>query len=315
MRLPRLSAEEQTRVGNMIANMPFLRRRRRYSERSGLRPAARLEPQFRSLDADTRAAIWNLTFETLIQLRQHELASHVLETLYTSHYRGLLGSSPSAYVDSTVNRLQNEIVSGEWADTADGLEAFYEAILAAPERSTYGHPFMSSGGLVRRTAKAYEDDLNRIFESEHVDHRMRNGSIIDIVGATESEAIDAALKPGGPFTTAQVHLAAGLLALSNRKSPNTLEAVREAVNAAESAVRTVTDAQTLGEALRKLQARGDLHPALIRGWQGLYGWTSDAGGVRHGDSAVTEVTVALARWMLVSAAAFISYLEAEHAPR
>lgn len=295
--------------------MPFLRRRRRYSERSGLRAPARLEPQFHALDADTRAAVWNLTYESLMGLREHELAGQVIETLYTSHYRGLLGGSPSSTIDRTATRLQADIVNGSWAETADALEGFYHSIAAAPEPSPFGHPYISSGDIVRNAARAYEDGLNEIFESEQVDHRMRNGSIIDVVGVTESDAINQALKPGGPFTTAQEHVTAGLRALSNRKSPNTLEAGREAIHAAESAARVATGAQTLADALKELQSRGDVHPALARGWQALYGWTSDAGGLRHGDSHVAEVSPALARWMLVSSAAFVSYLAADYVPR
>lgn len=295
--------------------MPFLHRRRRYSERSGLRAPARLEPQFQALDADTRSAIWNLTYESLMKLREHELATQVIETLYTSHYGGLLGVPPSSTIDRTVSRLQADIVNGHWRDTADALEGFYQSIAAAPEPHPFGHPYMSSANIVRTAVRAYEDGLNEIFESEHVDHRMREGSIIDLVGATESEAINQALKPGGPFTSAQAHITAGLRALSNRRSPNTLEAAREAIHAAESAARVATGAHTLADALKTLQKRGEVHPALARGWQALYGWTSDAGGLRHGDSNVAEVSPALARWMLVSSAAFVSYLAADHAPR
>jgi hypothetical protein len=288
--------------------------RRRYSERSGLRPVAHLEPQFRSLDGATRALVWNLIYRTLTQLQDSEVAISIMETIHASHYRGLLTSSPSAHADLALNRMQQEVLDGDWADVADVLEALHEAMISAPETQQHGRPFMSSGPGVRARAQAFEEGLNQVFEKEQVDHRMRNGSIIDISGALESKAIDDAMKDGGPFTTAQTHLEAGVRALSNRRSPNTMEAVREAINATESAARTVTSAQTLGEAMRELGSRGDLHPALIRGWQALYGWTSDAGGVRHGDRAVTEISPALARWMLVSAAAFISLLEAEHPP-
>lgn len=124
---------------------------------------------------------------------------------------------------------------------------------------------MSSGNIVRNAARTYEDRLNEIFESEQVDHRMRNGSIIDVVGVTESDAINQALKPGGPFTSAQAHVTAGLRALSNRRSPNTLEAVREAIHAAESAARVVTGADTLADALKTLQSaeRSILHSLAV----------------------------------------------------
>jgi hypothetical protein len=149
------------------------------------------------------------------------------------------GCGRSSFVDPSVHRLQNEIVSGEWADTAGVLEAFYDAILAAPKPHSTGthscHPVMSLAGWRRHTRTA----PNQIFESEQVDHRMRNGSVIDIFGATESEVIDDAMRPSGPFTTAQTHLSAGLRTLSDRKSPNTPAAIR-APNCAEAARGSAT---------------------------------------------------------------------------
>lgn len=297
-------------------------RRRRYSERTGLRSPVRLERQFRDLDQPSRTAVWNLLFVTFTEdLKQHSLAREVLRALYTSHYEGLLGTASSVDIlNSTMTRVQVDMMSGEWPDIADVLEAVYDAIRAAPEplsidlMGLYPSPGSRAYRLVDTIVAKYEDGLNEVFEREHVDHRMRSGSILDIDGEAEAEVIELALAPGGPFTVAQKHLEAGLRALSDRDQPNTIEAIREAIHGVESAARTATGASTLGDALNELARRESLHPALVRGWRALYGWTSEAGGVRHGDSVMLDATPALARWMLVSAAAFVTYLQSEHEP-
>ncbi|MBO3664786.1 AbiJ-NTD4 domain-containing protein [Microbacterium stercoris] len=288
--------------------------RRRYSERTGLRPPARLERQFRELDERTRTAVWNVIHGALQQLGNASLINEVADDLYTSHYGGMLGiSEPREYRTDAILNLQTDITRGEWPEVADALEAFYDAM--RPAESYRPDQWSSSRFMLPQLVATFENDINATFAHHQVDHRMRNGAIIDIRGEAEAGAIDLALTPGGPFTAAQAHIEAALGALSNRRSPKPLEAIREAVHAAESAARVVTGEATLAEALKTLQRRNDLHPALARGWQALYGWSSDAGGVRHGDTTITEASVPLARWLVVSAAAFVSYLQAEHAPQ
>jgi len=49
---------------------------------------------------------------------------------------------------------------------------------------------------------------------------------------------------------------------------------------------------------------------LAKGYNKIYGWTSDEGGIRHAlsDKGDVEITLADARYMLVSCSAFVNYL-------
>ena len=51
-----------------------------------------------------------------------------------------------------------------------------------------------------------------------------------------------------------------------------------------------------------------LHGALKEAFKKLYGYTSDAGGIRHGSLDLANVDYDLAKYMLVSCSAFINYL-------
>jgi hypothetical protein len=66
----------------------------------------------------------------------------------------------------------------------------------------------------------------------------------------------------------------------------------------------------LGPALSKLQKSVRIHPALAKGFDSLYGFTSDEKGIRHAliDEPVAEVDETDALYMLGSCAAFVSYL-------
>jgi len=58
-------------------------------------------------------------------------------------------------------------------------------------------------------------------------------------------------------------------------------------------------------ALKKV---GGLHPALSGAFDKLYGYTSDAQGIRHGLMEEANLALEDAKFMLVACAAFVNYL-------
>ena len=63
--------------------------------------------------------------------------------------------------------------------------------------------------------------------------------------------------------------------------------------------------------LKKLEESGvEIHKGLKSAFNILYGYTSDANGIRHaGDIGGSASTFAEAKFMLVSCCAFINYLK------
>jgi len=52
-----------------------------------------------------------------------------------------------------------------------------------------------------------------------------------------------------------------------------------------------------------------VHPALLKGWKGIYGFTSDSGGIRHADyQGSVPATQELARYFLVTCSAMVNLL-------
>jgi hypothetical protein len=65
---------------------------------------------------------------------------------------------------------------------------------------------------------------------------------------------------------------------------------------------------TLGQALKVLGDKAHLHKALELGFSNIYGYTSDADGIRHGMMELPELRLADAPFMLVACSAFANYL-------
>jgi hypothetical protein len=66
----------------------------------------------------------------------------------------------------------------------------------------------------------------------------------------------------------------------------------------------------LGDALKKIP---ELHPALQKSLLALYGFTSDAEGIRHSLLDEPNLTYADAKFMLAACSVFVSYLRTKSA--
>ena len=95
------------------------------------------------------------------------------------------------------------------------------------------------------------------------------------------------------------------------------DSVRESIHAVESVARQLDpkSARTLGPALESIEQHGGLHPALKKAFNKLYGYTSNAQGIRHAllDRDAAEVGMDEAVFMLGACASFASYLSRKHA--
>jgi hypothetical protein len=65
---------------------------------------------------------------------------------------------------------------------------------------------------------------------------------------------------------------------------------------------------SLGAALKVLEKRGVMHPALKSAFSSLYGYTSGADGIRHALMEESNLTSADARFMLIGCSAFVHYV-------
>src|SRR5690606_9918422 len=118
------------------------------------------------------------------------------------------------------------------------------------------------------------------------------------------------------FAPVSQHLEAATRLYSDRRAPDYRNSIKESISAVEAAVQILTgDSKAeLGKALSMLATKASLHGAFASALRSLYGYTSDAGGIRHALSEEPAVDAADAKFMLVSCAAFVMYLRQKATP-
>jgi hypothetical protein len=98
--------------------------------------------------------------------------------------------------------------------------------------------------------------------------------------------------------------------LSNRQSPDYRNSIKESISAVESLCCIIAkdDKATLSGALKAIGKTTELHPALKEAFQKLYGYTSDADGIRHKMMEEPNLDFEDAKFMRVSCSGFVNYL-------
>ena len=148
--------------------------------------------------------------------------------------------------------------------------------------------------------------INSIFVNENVNYKIINGLITDIVGKEEINSINETINNSDKVVSNHFKKALELL----YKTKDYDNSIKESITAVESICQIITgnNKATLGDGLKKLKE--DIHHALKTAFEKLYGYTSDANGIRHANGiGEGNSTFSEARYMLISCSAFINYLK------
>lgn len=152
------------------------------------------------------------------------------------------------------------------------------------------------------------DIFNDLFEHECVGYRFVNDIIVSITNDEEIKEIEEA--SNSKYSKVNDHIKKALALFSNRDNPDYENSIKESISAVEAICEIIAGKQcTLGEGLKELEKNGVIiHPAMKKGFEALYGYTSDASGIRHAGGFGNAATLAEAKYMLVSCSAFVNYL-------
>jgi len=272
----------------------------RFSERHGYK-SVREAVQRESIDEALRNALWtavDLYFCTMLRVggTVPMLGSEtraVIFRLWTKHFRLAWDDVSRKYLTDVIDRLRRVFYECEWYEVYDLLEFFAEEL-----------PGDSSREFVHFT--------NEMLERETSAYQLVGGRIAEITSQQEIEAVEAALVESEPFGVVRSHLERSLELYSERPEPDYRNSVKESISAVESLACLIADdpKATLGKALDKIEKQGkmELHRALRKAFDVLYGYTSDEDGIRHKMLEEGNVGRAEALYMLVACSAFVSYL-------
>ncbi len=197
----------------------------------------------------------------------------------------------SNYVSDITGLTKDLILSGSWNKVFD----FVQFVMRS-QNCPYGYPDRISW-VLRKSRTAYTV-VPKPF------------TIVPSATDDEGDAIKKAftdLDEAG-FGGARTHLRQ---AAEELNSGNYGDAVRESVHAVEATARKLDPkaSKTLSPALKALEDRVGIHPALKAGFQKIYGYTSDEGGIRHAlleDDRKVDIEDAV--FMIGACASFVSYL-------
>ena len=253
------------------------------------------------MDDELRVALWNSVYVCYFgDYFRQVLDEQSFNLLAMQICAGVMKRSLSSIVPDDVifQWIEKWIFNSEWNRVYDLIEFL----------PSHCPPSDESRGINTKFRAA----VNGVLERNLAGYRFVGDKLVRITVEEEIRAIEESLTLGGPFAPVSEHIRQSLQLLSDRKTPDYRNSIKESISAVEAACQVVSGKPkaTLGEALR---AVGDesAHPALRAAFEKLYGWTSDAAGIRHAKADDTSVGFAEAQYMVVSCSAFTNYLAAK----
>ncbi|GAB2779512.1 hypothetical protein HNQ93_001487 [Hymenobacter luteus] len=196
--------------------------------------------------------------------------------------------------DGFLNKLREWFFTANWYEIYDIIE------------------FLCSFNHINDLRERFVNHCNIALSKEVSGYRIANNKIAQITSEEEISEIEEAINDSGLWKPVTLHLSTSLNLLSDRNNPDYRNSVKESISAVESMCKIVIgdSSATLGRALAEIEKLYPLHKALKAGFSSIYGYTSDASGIRH---ALLEDDIEVkfedAKFMLVSCSAFINYLK------
>lgn len=273
-----------------------------FSERKGIKHFSDIV-QVDSLNERTRNKIYSVISEKFDELYidySNALKDKFIEYLYKELFSKTERDIPmwgNDYDYSEVfNTIYAIIIGYDYTDVftfIEGIITFFVNV----DKITYNR---------YNYKKEYIEAISNVFENENVNYKIINNKITDIVDEQQINSIEKTLN--NPYKEVSVHYAKAIEQLYSVKDFD--NSIKESISSVESMCQIITqnNKATLGDALKLLKDK--IHPALKSAFDKLYGYTSDANGIRHANGlGEGNSTFEEAKYMLISCSAFVNYLK------
>jgi len=276
---------------------------RLFSQRKGLKPLEKAI-QRDSLDEETRnrlwsvlkAYVWDKWLRDPSYNHDAQLVEVLLNTMWFRYFKKPSDFQPPMHPGEYYRRgqsyydfLREYFLQGEWNDVFD----LVEFIIAHWPNDN---------------AEKLCLQINNVLTEENSTYRLVSGQFSEITNESEIEEVDTAAQTG--LEGVSTHINDAVKFLSDRKNPNYRNSVKESISAVESLFKILTKdkSATLSDGLKEIKSPIALHPALISGFEKIYAYTSDQGGIRHAIFDTDKTSFSDAKFMLVSCSAYINYV-------
>lgn len=272
-----------------------------FSQRKGLKPVKSVI-QVESIDEELRTGLWNALnlFYWPPSGTTHLFPDTVAlcKLLWIYYFKKPL-EGISNYWPHTFEEIRKYFFDCQWHEVYDFVEFVANNY---PDED-------------KRVNPKFVDFCNAMLERELSAYRFVGGVITQITSEEEIVEIEKALQV--PLKPVTAHLKTALDFFADRKSPDYRNSIKESISAVEAISKLITGDKkaTLGEALKIIEKKSkvELHAALKKAFDSLYGYTNDAQGIRHALLKESNLDFEDAKFMLVSCSAFVNYLVAKSA--
>ena len=270
----------------------------RFSQRKGLTDV-RKTVQIDSIDEALRTSLWNVILDYLPETRyvRQGILDEARWSVWRSAWRDFLKLPMDEMPDSDsafAVWLKARFLKWEWHEVFDLVECLAQ----------------HSGDL---DMKGFSERCNIVLEREISAYRIVGGEVVQMTAEPEITEVEEAVRIGDKFAVVGTHLETALRLLADRQNPYYRDSIKESISAVESMCSLIAgiDKASLGNALAIIKKGKQLHPSLLAAFDKLYGYTSDADGIRHAllDDG-QKLTFEDAKFMLVACSAFVNYLKA-----
>lgn len=281
-----------------------------FSQRIGKKPI-RETLQIEAIDDNLWMDIWNWIQTQCFTQEQHptDLSTNDLidyiatnyfkwrsKTVVSSHLELMRSDDDATHYQDYVNLFYKKLLEAEWFEKYDFLELIVKLVLDGERKHNPNGRFVKT--------------VNMILQKHMSAYRFVLGELTPITNEIEILEIEqaGAIQQG----TVKGHLANALAFLSDKQSPDYPNSIKESISAVESLCTILVSGDqkqaTLGKLLKKMGDHSIIHPSLQNAFSSLYGYTTDAKGIRHaGNLDSPDATFEEAKFMLVACSAFCNY--------
>lgn len=272
----------------------------RFSERMGFKEPSTII-QLEDMNDDLRTSLWNIFYKLYLTYESEVISD---QNRYIKSPKEV-----TSYIWMNFLKLEIDIIPGfggtrfqekfkvlffnlEWYEVYDLLE------------------FIVNYDDTRRGSE-FKRGCNVILERELSAYRFIDNYLIKNVEDIEVDTLEKTLKVD-KYMGVKIHINEALKLISDKKSPDYRNSIKESISAVESICSIICEKETasLGEALNIISKKNnsDFHPALLEGYKKIYGYASNGDGIRHSLLEEDSLMYEDALYMLVSCSSFVNYL-------
>lgn len=273
-----------------------------FSQRKGLKPVKSII-QVDSMDTDLRNSLWNalsiIYWQQLkdcgfINLAYNQNMDILLKKIWLNYFKYPIDTLSDRWV-STHNQIKQYFFKCQWYEVYDFIE------------------YIANESAIYAENEEFINFCNLILEREVSAYRFVDLKITQITSETEIAEIEEALEQENYLKPVATHLEQALNLLADRKLPDYKNSIKESISAVEAICQLIAgkDKVTLGQALGEIENKVRIHSALKKAFSNLYGYTSDAEGIRHALLEESNLKFEDAKFILVSCSAFVNYLKSK----